>query len=54
MAGMESHPNKAMHTAETANRIYLDLLSVKEKDLNFRLSRVSFDTINQGMIRQMV
>jgi len=26
MAGMESHPNKAMHTAETAKRIYLDLL----------------------------
>jgi hypothetical protein len=54
MAGMESHPNKAMHTAETAKRIYLDLLSVKEKDLNFRLSRVSFDTINQGMTRQIV
>jgi len=54
MAGIESHPNKAMHTAETASRIYLDLLSVKEKDLNFRLSNVSFDIISQGMTKQML
>jgi hypothetical protein len=54
MAGIESHPNRAIQIAEIANRIYLDLLSEKAKDLNFRLSRVSFDTINQGMTRQMV
>jgi len=53
MAGIESHPNKAMQAAEMAIRIYLDLLSMKEKDLNFRLSKVSFETISHGMTRQM-
>lgn len=54
MAGMESHPNVAMQTAETARRIYLDLLSANEKDLNFRLSRAIFETINQGITKQKV
>jgi hypothetical protein len=54
MAGMESHPNVAIQMTETPSRMNLGLLSANEKDLNFRLSRAIFETINQGRTRQMV